>query len=113
MSSHHEFFPFFVLLCMASVCVAQNQPVELTAPVGNSFRFAFLGDTRFTDPANTRDSSAAVRQTLVQAIADIRSSLVSIGGDIVFHSHDADDWKTWAVETAIWRERGIAIYPVL
>ena len=112
MLSHHKSLPLFVL-CLASICFAQNQPVELTAQVGTTFRFAFLGDTRFTNPADTRDSNAVVRRTLVQAIADAHPAFVSVGGDIVYHGDDADDWKTWEAETAIWREHGIAVYPVL
>jgi Icc-related predicted phosphoesterase len=112
MLSYHRYLPLFVL-CVASICFAQDQPVELTAKVGTSFRFAFFGDTRFTNPADTRDSNAAVRQTLVQAIADAHPAFVSVGGDIVYHGDDAHDWKTWEAETAIWREHGIAVYPVL
>ena len=112
MLSHHRSLPLFVL-CVASICFAQDQPVELTAKVDTSFRFAFFGDTRFTNPADTRDSNAAVRQTLVQAIADAHPAFVSLGGDIVYHGDDANDWKTWEAETAIWREHGIAVYPVL
>jgi hypothetical protein len=92
---------------------AQNQPVELTAPVSIPFRFAFLGDTRFTNPADTRDSNATVRRTLVEAIANACPRFVSVGGDIVYHGNDANDWKTWDVETAIWHEHGISVYPVL
>ena len=106
--------PLVVLLfCAVFMCFAQNQPVELTAQVGSTFRFAFLGDTRFTNPKDTRDSNATVRQTLVQAIADARPAFVSIGGDIVYNGDDANDWKTWDVETAIWHKHGIAMYPVL
>ena len=110
----YKSLPLVVLLfCAVFMCFAQNQPVELTAQVGSTFRFAFLGDTRFTNPKDTRDSNATVRQTLVQAIADARPAFVSIGGDIVYHGDDANDWKTWDVETAIWHKHGIAMYPVL
>jgi Icc-related predicted phosphoesterase len=102
-----------VLSWAASMCFTQNQPVELTTRVDIPFRFAFLGDTRFTNPTNTRDSNAAVRRTLVEAIADARPAFVSVGGDIVYHGDDANDWKTWDAETTIWRDHGIAVYPVL
>ena len=109
----YKSLPLVVLLfCAVFMCFAQNQPVELTAQVGSTFRFAFLGDTRFTNPKDTRDSNATVRQTLVQAIADARPAFVSIGGDIVYHGDDANDWKTWDVETAIWHKHGIAMYLV-
>jgi len=113
-SDSHKSLPLFVLLlCTVSTGFAQNQPIELTAQVGVPFRFAFFGDTRFTNPADTRDSNATVRRTLVQAIADARPAFVSVGGDIVYHGDDANDWKTWDAETAIWHEHGIAVYPVL
>jgi len=113
-SDNHKSLPLFVLLlCTFSTGFAQNQPIELTAQVGIPFRFAFFGDTRFTNPADTRDSNATVRRTLVQARADARPAFVSVGGDIVYHGDDANDWKTWDAETAIWHEHGIAVYPVL
>jgi acid phosphatase type 7 len=113
-SDVHNSLPVFVLLlCSVSMCSAQNQPVELTAPVSIPFRFAFLGDTRFTNPADTRDSNAIVRRTLVQGITDARPAFVSVGGDIVYHGDDANDWKTWDAETATWHEHGISVYPVL
>src|SRR5438874_12968765 len=88
--------PLVVLVfCAVFMCFAQNQPVELTAQVGSTFRFAFLGDTRFTNPNDTRDSNATVRQPLEQAISDARPAFVSIAGDIVYNGDDANDWKTW------------------
>ena len=114
MSSHHKSIRlFFVLLVGASMCFAQNQPIELNARVGTPFRFAFLGDTRFTTSSDTKAANAAARRMLVQAIADAHPAFVSVGGDIVFHGDEAGDWKTWAQETAVWREHGIAVYPVL
>jgi Icc-related predicted phosphoesterase len=114
MPSHHKVLPFFLfVLCAAAVCLAQNQPVELTAGVGTSFRFAFFSDSRFTNPENTRDSNAHIRHTLVRAIAAAHPAFVSIGGDIVYHGDDANDWKTWDAETAAWRENHVPVYPVL
>jgi Icc-related predicted phosphoesterase len=104
---------FFLVLCTGAVCLAQSQPVDLTVEVGTSFRFAFFSDSRFTNPDNSRDSNASVRQTLVWAIADAHPAFVSVGGDIVYHGDDANDWKTWDAETAAWRENHIPVYPVL
>jgi acid phosphatase type 7 len=113
-SDTHRSLPLFVLLlCAVSTCFAQNQSVELTTQVDIPFRFAFLGDTRFTNPLDTRDSNATVRRTIVQAIAGAHPAFVSVGGDIVYHGDDTNDWKTWEAETAIWRQHGIAVYPVL
>ena len=112
-SSHYRALPLLLLVFCAAACLAQNQPVELTAPVGTASRFAFFSDSRFTDPKNTRDSNAAIRQTLVRAITEAHPAFVSIGGDIVYHGDDANDWKTWYAETAAWREQHIPVYPVL
>lgn len=92
---------------------AQTQPVALRLPVGTAFRFVAYGDTRFTNPEDTRASNAAVRQALVQAIAEAHPAFISIGGDIVYHGDNADDWKMWDAETALWRQRGIPVYPAL
>jgi acid phosphatase type 7 len=114
MSSHCKAFRLLVLILGATgACVAQTQPVELTTPVTTPFRFAFFSDARFTNPKNTRDSSSAIRETLVQAILQAHPSFISIGGDIVYHGDDANDWKVWDSETAVWRENHIAVYPVL
>jgi acid phosphatase type 7 len=113
MSSHHKSVSLFLLVLSTAACLAQNEPVELIAPVETPFRFAFFSDARFTDPKNTRDSNASIRQTLVRAITDAHPAFVSIGGDIVYHGDDANDWKTWDAETAAWREQHIPVYPVL
>jgi|SRR5579862_7043548 hypothetical protein len=92
---------------------AQTQPVELQPKISVPFRFAAYGDTRFTDPQDTRVSNPMVRQTLVQAIADAHPAFISIGGDISYKGDNGDDWKTWDKETAVWRERNIPVYPEL
>jgi 3',5'-cyclic AMP phosphodiesterase CpdA len=54
-----------------------------------------------------------VRQTLVQAIAQSDPAFISFGGDIVYDGDNADDWKVWDSETAVWREKKIPVYPAL
>lgn len=87
--------------------------VDLQLAVNVPFRFVAYGDTRFTDPNNTEASNAAVRRTLVQAIADVHPVFISIGGDIVYNGNDANDWTIWDSETSLWRESKIPIYPAL
>lgn len=101
-----------LLLC-SGLLMAQPQPVALQIPVGATFRFVAYGDTRFTDPSNTKASNPEVRRELVRAIAEERPSFVSIGGDIAYEGADVNDWKIWDVETAIWRERAIPVFPAL
>ncbi|HEV2730273.1 MAG TPA: metallophosphoesterase, partial [Terriglobales bacterium] len=102
-----------LVLCASAFGYAQNPPVDLTASCKTPFRFAFFSDARFTNPKNTGDSNPEIRHTLVRAVADAHPAFVSIGGDIVYHGDDANDWKTWNAETAAWRDQHIPVYPVL
>ena len=112
-SSHCRFLLLLCGLYLVPACFSQTQSIELKAAVGVPFRFAFFSDTRFTNPNNTRDSNAPVRQALVRAILEAHPAFVSIGGDIVYHGDDAKDWRVWDAETAGWREKGVPVYPVL
>src|SRR5262249_41029383 len=38
---------------------------------------------------------------------------ITFGGDIAYNGDKADDWKGYDQETALWRERGIPVYPAL
>ena len=103
-----------VLVIAAAAAVrAQTQPVELHPQISLPFRFIAYGDTRFTDPKNTEAANPAVRQTLVQAIADAHPAFISIGGDIAYNGNDVNDWKIWDKETAVWSENKIPVYPAL
>jgi acid phosphatase type 7 len=104
---------FFLIAGAASALLAQTQPVELQPHVSVPFRFVAYGDTRFTDPKNTDAANPSVRQTLVQAIADAHPAFISIGGDIAYNGNDANDWKTFDKETAVWSEDKIPVYPAL
>jgi Icc-related predicted phosphoesterase len=92
---------------------AQTQPVELKLELTTPFHFVAYGDTRFTDPNDTKASNAPVRRALVGAIAEAHPAFISIGGDIVYNGYDADDWNTWDEETSGWRQRNIPVYPAL
>jgi acid phosphatase type 7 len=104
---------FTLLLWAPSLSFAQTQPVELHSQVRNPFRFIVYGDTRFTDPANTRAASPPVRQALVRAIAEAAPAFISVGGDIAYNGDDTNDWKVWDSETEVWRQRHIPVYPAL
>ncbi|MGH9641734.1 MAG: metallophosphoesterase family protein, partial [Terriglobales bacterium] len=92
---------------------APASPVALHLQVSVPFRFVAYGDTRFTDPHDTKASRPAVRQALVQAIAAAHPAFISIGGDITYNGYDPNDWKVWDTETAVWRENKIPGYPAL
>jgi hypothetical protein len=116
-----------LVLCAVSVCAAQtsctskhsaqaevtSQPIDLTLTVSTPFRFVAYGDTRFRDPKDTDAANPAVRQALVQAIAEAHPAFVSFTGDIVYNGNDANDWKVWDSETSVWRQQSIPVYPAL
>src|ERR1700686_142527 len=104
---------FILIASAASASLGQTQPVELQPQISLPFHFVAYGDTRFTDPKNIHASNPAVRQTLVQAIADARPAFISIGGDIAYQGANVNDWKIWDKETAAWSENKIPVYPAL
>jgi len=89
------------------------QPVELRQEVSLPFRFVTYGDSRFHDPKDTDAANPAVRQALVQAIAEVKPTFISFGGDIVYNGYDTNDWKVWDRETEAWRDNNITVYPAL
>ena len=101
------------LTCCSKKSSAQTSTIELKLEVKTPFRFVAYGDTRFHDPKDTEAANPPVRMALVHAIADENPSFVCFTGDIVYNGNDADDWKVWDSETAVWREKKIPIYPAL
>src|SRR5271157_972370 len=113
--------PFVILLLGCAACSRSHSqvlspatpPVELQLQVNTPFHFVAYGDSRFHDPKDTEAANPAVRQALVQAIAQASPAFISFGGDIVYNGYDKDDWKVWDSETAVWREKKIPVYPAL
>ena len=91
----------------------ETQPVALQSQVTTPFRFVAYGDSRFHDPKDTEAANPAVRQALVQAIAEVKPAFISFTGDIVYNGYDVNDWKVWDSETSVWREKNIPVYPAL
>ena len=89
------------------------EPVELELQVSTPFHFVAYGDARFHDPKDTEASNPAVRQALVQAIAQANPAFVSFGGDLVYNGYDKADWKVWDSETAVWRDKKIPVFPAI
>jgi acid phosphatase type 7 len=90
-----------------------QMPVELQTNVSVPFRFVAYGDTRFHDPKDTDAANPPVRLALVQAIAEAHPAFICFTGDVVYNGYDANDWKVWDSETAIWREKNIPVFPAL
>jgi len=107
-----------LLACVAcsrshSQAVPPTGPVALQLQVNPPFHFVAYGDSRFHDPKDKEAANPAVRQALVQAIAQTNPAFISFGGDIVYNGYDKNDWQVWDSETAVWREKKIPVYPAL
>ena len=113
-------FPAVVLLaliCGALIgCTSKSSAqtsVDLQLDAKGPFQFVAYGDTRFHDPNDTEAANPPVRVALVKAIAAANPAFICFTGDIVYNGNDANDWKVWDSETAIWREKKIPVYPAL
>src|SRR5215468_649568 len=73
---------------IAPAANARTHPVTINVKLHGPFRFVAYGDTRFTDPANTKAANAEARQELVRAIADVRPDFITFGGDIAYNGDD-------------------------
>jgi len=108
------FITHCILVAVAAFSLsAQTKPLELQPQVNLPFRFVAYGDIRFTDPKNTDASNPAVRQALVQAIADAHPAFISIGGDLVYGGVNVNDWRVFDAETVPWAQNKIPVYPAL
>ncbi|MGB6386542.1 MAG: metallophosphoesterase [Terriglobales bacterium] len=92
---------------------SQTEPVELALQLSTPFHFVAYGDARFHDPKDTEAANPAVRQALVQAVAQTNPAFISFGGDLVYNGSDLNDWKVWDSETVVWRENNIPVYPAI
>jgi len=98
---------------LPAVALSQTRPAEIQLNQDKQLHFIAYGDTRFTDPADTNAANPEARRELVKAIANAHPDFVTFGGDITYNGNDANDWKVYDSETAIWREKHIRVYPAL
>jgi acid phosphatase type 7 len=109
----------------AQVPTAGNLPTDrLLSEPGPTFRipdnqgpapmtFIAYGDTRFTDPANTRQSNPRIRQWLVGQIAKENPAAIIMNGDIPLAGTVANDYSVFQAETKIWRDLRLRVFPAL
>jgi acid phosphatase type 7 len=90
-----------------------SHPVQLQVDVHTPFRFVAYGDARFTNRQNTDASNPVVRDALVQAVAQVKPAFICFLGDLVYNGYDANDWKIWDSETAVWRDDKIPVFPAI
>jgi len=86
---------------------------QVVRPSSYPFTFVVFGDSRFTDPRDTRHSSAQVRQAEMERIAQERPEFVVITGDLVFKGDNARDWQVFDQETQPLRASGARLFPTL
>ena len=105
----------FILLVdlIACAAAAQTRPAEIQFSQSKELHFIAYGDTRFTNPADTKAANPEARRELVKAIAAAHPDFVTFGGDITYNGSDPNDWKVYDSETAVWREQHIRVFPAL
>jgi Icc-related predicted phosphoesterase len=113
MTPFRKYVYVLVVCCFAAIAGAQTRPVEIQFSRSNDLHFIAYGDTRFTDPADTKAANAEVRRELVKAISNAHPDFVTFGGDITYNGNDPNDWKVYDNETAIWRKEHIRVFPAL
>jgi len=102
------------LLCASLDGVADAEPPRLeVAGVDDAAprTFVVYGDTRFTERDDVANPIA--RRALVQQIALEKPLAVFIGGDLVYEGHDMRDYEAFTLETRVWTEQGIPVFPAL
>jgi acid phosphatase type 7 len=82
-------------------------------PSNRPLRIVVYGDMRFTDPANTSDTQPGVRKWLAEKVGEEKPDLLLITGDMPFNGSNADDWKVYFQETALWTQERLRIYPTI
>ena len=71
------------------------------------------GDTRFSDPQETKATNPKVRRWLVDRIAAEKPDAVLISGDLPWNGGVANDYAVYHHETEIWRSAHLLISPAL
>jgi Icc-related predicted phosphoesterase len=98
---------------LAGVALAQAPPADIHLDQKRRVHFVAYGDTRFTDPADTKAANPEARRELVKAIAGVHPDFITFGGDITYNGNDPNDWEVYDRETKIWNEQHIHVYPAL
>jgi hypothetical protein len=120
------------LICLVTVSLLQScavagqpqQPPEPASPVTDAFSipdsqlshplvFVIYGDMRFTNPSETVAAAPGPRRALVNKVASEKPDVLFLTGDIPWHGGDANDYKEFAEETAVWQQQKLRVFPVL
>ncbi len=80
---------------------------------GTPLKLIGYGDTRFTDPANVKDTNPRMRKFLVDRIADEAPDALFETGDLPMTGSYPPDWAIFRAETAPWRKQNLRVYPAI
>src|SRR5437899_11645658 len=84
LQSRKNLLLLFLCLFAGITVAAQTQPAEIQLNHSNQLHFVAYGDTRFTDPADTKAANPEARRELVRGIANAHPAFVTFGGDIAY-----------------------------
>ncbi len=87
--------------------IAYEHPDEPTfvlrdLPRGKPLRLLIYGDTRFTNPANTRVTNPRARKWLAERVGEQHADAIFFTGDLPFQGSSPADWKVFDTEAASW-----------
>jgi hypothetical protein len=98
----------------AALAAPPDEPPRFEVPLADPnapLTFVTYGDTRFTE--RDKVANPVARWALVAKIASENPAAILIGGDLVYHGSDPNDYATYKKETAEWAERKFPLFPAL
>jgi acid phosphatase type 7 len=102
------------ILQLFAIRTLADSPPRLEVPVADPrapLTFIAYGDTRFTQREGV--ANVVARRALVARVASEKPAAIFIGGDLVYEGSNAEDYKTYGVETAVWSQARIPIFSAL
>ncbi len=127
MRPHVALFTAGLLLLPLAAIPAPAQPISPPALLSQSgptftvpdsalskdLSFIVYGDTRFTDPADTKAADPPARRALVAKIAAEHPDALIVTGDLPYRGTYPADYAQFEKETTAWRDQHLRLYPVL
>lgn len=83
------------------------------ASLARPLKIIAYGDMRFTDPHETSATNPKVRRWLVDQIAAEKPDAILLSGDVPWRGGEAADYEDYRLETKVWRDDRLRIYPTL
>ncbi len=83
------------------------------ASLSHPLKIIAYGDMRFTDPHETSATNPKVRRWLVDQVAAEKPDAVLLSGDVPWRGGEAGDYADYQLETQIWRDGHLRIFPAL